>query len=251
MALDRVELRLPEPPVRLEPRLGVRERARRRLSRWVRPSTRREMTQASSSTRRCFVTAGLDTRSPAVAAPTVVGPAASRSTIVRRTGWERARIADGHDSLFVYHFMFRPGPSGDPLEVPCPVCTSIIDGIDGIARHVAQRASVAVIAKAPVERFAAHARSRGRRNLRLLSSVGTSFNADYRAEGDGEEQFAMATVFTRREGRIHHFWSSELWYEPAEPAQHKRHVDLLWPMWAIFDRLPEGRDPDWMPSLGY
>jgi predicted dithiol-disulfide oxidoreductase (DUF899 family) len=160
-------------------------------------------------------------------------------------------FADGHDSLFVYQFMYRPGPSGDPLEVPCPVCTSIIDGIDGIARHVTQRASLAVIAKAPVGRFAAHARSRGWRHLRLLSSVGTTFNEDYRAEGDGEEQFAMATVFARRDGRIHHFWSSELWYEPTEPEQHKRHVDFMWPMWAIFDRLPEGRDPDWMPELDY
>ena len=178
------------------------------------------------------------------------------------TEWDPARgtdtttrlselFADGHVSLFVYQFMFRPGASGDPLEVPCPVCTSIIDGIDGIVRHVTQRASLAVIAKAPVERFAAHARTRGWRNLRLLSSTGTTFNEDYRAEGDGEEQFAMATVFTRRDGRIHHFWSSELWYQPTEPEQHKRHVDFLWPMWAIFDRLPEGRDPDWMPSLDY
>jgi predicted dithiol-disulfide oxidoreductase (DUF899 family) len=160
-------------------------------------------------------------------------------------------FADGHDSLFVYHFMYRPGPSGDPLEVPCPVCTSIVDGIDGIVPHVLQRASLAVIAKTPVARFAAHARSRGWRNLRLLSSTGTTFNEDYFAEGDGEEQFAMATVFTRREGRIHHFWSSELWYEPPEPGRHKRHVDFMWPMWAIFDRLPEGRDPDWMPALRY
>lgn len=178
------------------------------------------------------------------------------------TEWDAARgthtttrlselFADGHQSLFVYQFMFRPGPGSGPLEVPCPVCTSIIDGIDGIVRHVTQRASLVVIAKAPVERFAAHARSRGWRNLRLLSSLGTTFNADYRAEGDGEEQFAMATVFTRRDGRIHHVWSSELWYETPEPRQHKRHVDFLWPMWAIFDRLPEGRDPDWMPELEY
>jgi len=177
------------------------------------------------------------------------------------TEWDAARgtvkttrlseLFAGRDSLFVYQFMFLPGPGGDPLEVPCPVCTSIIDGIDGIVRHVTQRASLAVIAKAPVERFAAHARSRGWRNLHLLSSAGTTFNEDYRAEGDGEEQFAMSTVFTRRDDRIHHYWSSELWYESPEPGQHKRHVDFMWPMWAIFDRLPEGRDPDWMPELSY
>ena len=91
------------------------------------------------------------------------------------TEWDPARgtetttrlselFADGHVSLFVYQFMFRPGASGDPLEVPCPVCTSIIDGIDGIVRHVTQRASLAVIAKAPVARFAA---------LRAVAAGGT------------------------------------------------------------------------------
>jgi predicted dithiol-disulfide oxidoreductase (DUF899 family) len=160
-------------------------------------------------------------------------------------------FSEGKDSLFLYCFMYRPGPDGDPLEVPCPVCTSIIDGLDGIVRHVRQRLELAVVAKAPIEQFAAHARSRGWRNLRLLSSSGTTFNRDYAAEGENEEQFAIATVFTRRDGRVRHFWSSELWYEEAAPGQHKRHVDFLWPMWAIFDRTPDGRDPVWMPSLEY
>jgi predicted dithiol-disulfide oxidoreductase (DUF899 family) len=160
-------------------------------------------------------------------------------------------FAPGKDSLFVYCFMFKPGAEGLPLEVPCEICTSIMDGVDGVVRHVEQRVDIAVIAKAPVERLAAHARARGWRQLRLLSSSRTTFNRDYGAETDDEEQFAMATVFVRRGGRIHHFWSSELWYAKSEPGQNPRHVDFLWPMWAIFDRTPEGRGSDWMPRLDY
>jgi predicted dithiol-disulfide oxidoreductase (DUF899 family) len=147
--------------------------------------------------------------------------------------------------------MFKPGEEGLPLEVPCPICTSIIEALDGAVRHLDQRVNFAVIAKAPVERLAAHARSRGWRQVRLLSSAGTTYNRDYHSETLDEEQFAIATVFVRRDGRIHHFWSSELWFASPEPDQHPRHVDFLWPMWAIFDRTPEGRGTGWMPQLQY
>jgi predicted dithiol-disulfide oxidoreductase (DUF899 family) len=95
--------------------------------------------------------------------------------------------------------------------VPCPICTSIIDGLDGAVPHIDQRLNFAIVAKVPVERLAAHARTRGWRHARLLSSRHTTYNRDYRAEAEHDEQFAMATIFTRTGGRTHHFWSSELW----------------------------------------
>jgi predicted dithiol-disulfide oxidoreductase (DUF899 family) len=61
----------------------------------------------------------------------------------------------------------------------------------------------------------------------------------------------MATVFVRRNGTVHHFWSSELLLVPLEPGQRPRHVDFIWPLWAILDRTPEGRHSDWMPQLEY
>jgi predicted dithiol-disulfide oxidoreductase (DUF899 family) len=49
-------------------------------------------------------------------------------------GVRRVRFSElfgaGKDTLFLYNFMFKPGERGLPLEVPCPLCTSIIDGID-------------------------------------------------------------------------------------------------------------------------
>ena len=176
-------------------------------------------------------------------------------------GWDAAANAarpvrlselfeDGKDTLFLYSFMFIPGEKGLPLEGPCPACTSIIDAIDGAVPHITQQINFAVVAKAPIERFRAHAQSRGWRHARLLSSANNTYNRDYQAEGP-DEQYAMATVFTRRDGRIHHVWSSELWFVPSEPGQNPRHVDFMWPMWSVLDRTPEGRGTDWIPELEY
>jgi predicted dithiol-disulfide oxidoreductase (DUF899 family) len=59
------------------------------------------------------------------------------------------------DTLFLYNFMFLPD-NGDPLGRACPSCTSIIDAIDGTARHLTQQVDFAAIAKVPIERFLAH-----------------------------------------------------------------------------------------------
>jgi predicted dithiol-disulfide oxidoreductase (DUF899 family) len=157
----------------------------------------------------------------------------------------------GRDTLLLYSFMFIRGERGQPLEVGCPSCTSIIDAVDGQVQHLSQRISIAVEAKAPIERFQAHARTRGWRHARLLSSAKTSYRRDYHAEQADGEQLPIATVFVRRGGRIHHFWSSELFFVPPEPGEHPRHVDFIWPLWAVLDRSPEGRGEDWQPALTY
>jgi predicted dithiol-disulfide oxidoreductase (DUF899 family) len=157
---------------------------------------------------------------------------------------------DGKDTLFLYNFMFIPGNAGLPLEGACPSCTSIIDAVDGEAPHIVQRINLAVVAKAPLEQFQEHARTRGWRNVRLLSSANTTYNADYHGESE-RGQDPIATVFVRRDGKIHHFWSSELYSAPTDPGEHPRHVDFIWPLWAVLDRTPEGRGTDWGPELAY
>jgi predicted dithiol-disulfide oxidoreductase (DUF899 family) len=158
---------------------------------------------------------------------------------------------EGKDTLFLYSFMFIPDDSGQPLAVACPSCTSIIDAVDGASPHLTQRISFAVAAKVPIERFRAHAQSRGWRHARLLSSGASTYNRDYRAEAEDGSQLPLATVFARRNGKIHHFWSSELFFAPTEPGQHPRHVDFMWPVWAIFDRTSDGRGTDGHPALEY
>ncbi|MFL5885652.1 MAG: DUF899 family protein [Thermoleophilaceae bacterium] len=147
--------------------------------------------------------------------------------------------------------MFRPAEKGLALEVPCPACTSIIEAVDGNAEHITQHVNFAAVTKVPIDRFVAHARTRGWRHARLLSSAHNTYNRDYFSEDADEMQKPIASVFVRRDGRIHHWWSSELMFAPSEDGMHPRHVDFMWPLWNVLDRTPDGRGTDWEPKLAY
>lgn len=151
-------------------------------------------------------------------------------------------------TLFLYNFMF---PEAIGSLTPCPSCTSIIDAVDGASPHVMQRINFAVIAKAPIDKFRAHANRRGWRHALLLSSANNTFNRDYGAEDPAGHQFPLAHVFTRRGKNIYHSWTSELWWTKPDRGQDMRHVDFIWPMWSILDCTPEGRGNDWGPRLDY
>jgi predicted dithiol-disulfide oxidoreductase (DUF899 family) len=103
----------------------------------------------------------------------------------------------GKETLFLYSHMFIPGRAGLPLEEGCPLCTSIIDAVDGAVPHITQLINFAVVAKPPIERFRAHAQARGWRHARLLSSANTTYNRDYHAETPEGEQLPVATVLRR------------------------------------------------------
>jgi predicted dithiol-disulfide oxidoreductase (DUF899 family) len=61
----------------------------------------------------------------------------------------------------------------------------------------------------------------------------------------------MLNVFVRRDGKIHHFYGTEMFFAPREPGQDARHVDLIWPLWSLIDLTPEGRGKTWHPRLKY
>lgn len=149
-------------------------------------------------------------------------------------------------SLVIYSFMYSP-----TMEKACPACTSILDSLDGEAPHITQRVNLVVVAKSPIRRIRAYARERGWRNQRLLSSFDNSCNHDYHAENAKGSQLSMLNVFTRRGGKVHHAYCTELQFSPSDPGQNSRHVDAIWPLWNLFDYTPEGRGKDWNPKLAY
>ena len=154
-------------------------------------------------------------------------------------------FAPGKDSLVVYSFMYAPEGQA------CPMCATFLDSFNGSAPHIAQRINLAVVAKAPIGTIRAFARQRGWGNLRLLSSGGNAYNADYHAEREESGQIPALNVFRKSGAGIHHFYNSELLYAPFGPGGNPRHVDNMWPLWNLFDLTPEGRGEDWYPSVAY
>jgi len=148
------------------------------------------------------------------------------------------------DSLVIYSLMCSPG-----MENACPACTSIIDSFDGNMQHLLQRLAFAVVGKSPIERLSGFADGRSWQAIRLLSSAGNSYNADYHAETPDGAQLPAVNVFARDDAGVRHFYSTELLY--AKLDGHPRHADQLWPIWNVFDLTPEGRGQDWFPSLSY
>jgi predicted dithiol-disulfide oxidoreductase (DUF899 family) len=95
------------------------------------------------------------------------------------------------------------------------------------------------------------ARGRSWKNLRLLSSTDNTYNKDYFAESYETGQRSAINVFHKSEEQIHHFYGAEIQYIPTEKGQDPRHVDLIWPIWNVFDLTPEGRGTDWQPKYSY
>jgi predicted dithiol-disulfide oxidoreductase (DUF899 family) len=151
-----------------------------------------------------------------------------------------------HDTLVAYNFMYGPR-----MDKACPMCTSLLDSLDGSAHHLREQVGLVVVAKSSIDRIRAFARERGWRHLRLASSAGNSYNRDYQGEGADGSQMPMLNVFVRRNGKIHHFWSSEMLFPPPGRGQNHRHVDMIWPLWNVLDVTPGGRGSDWYPKLSY
>ncbi|MEN3309326.1 MAG: hypothetical protein V7603_5528 [Micromonosporaceae bacterium] len=152
-----------------------------------------------------------------------------------------AELFGGYDALIVYHLMFHPDD-----DQACPMCSMWVDGLHGVAHHLARHAAFAVIAKAPLPKLRTWALRRGWDGLRILSSHDTTFNTDLRAEHANGEQRPMLSVFVRDGNRARHFYTLPAnFLDDAE-----RGIDQLSPVWNILDLLPKGRG-DWYAENDY
>jgi predicted dithiol-disulfide oxidoreductase (DUF899 family) len=163
------------------------------------------------------------------------------------TPTRRVRLSElftGPDrSLVIYHLMF-----GKKQTKPCPMCTLIVDGWNGVAHHLAQNVDVAIVAAAGPTELRAHARSREWNRLRLLSCGSNTFKYDLNSEDREGNQDSTVSVFTRdQDGTLRHFYT-------AHPSMshdiRERGLDLLCPVYNILDLTPQGRG-EWYADLAY
>jgi predicted dithiol-disulfide oxidoreductase (DUF899 family) len=97
-----------------------------------------------------------------------------------------ASLADlfrGRSQLLVYHFMFGPD-----YQAGCPSCTSIADGFNGFAVHLANHdVMLWAVSRAPLQKLQAYKRRMGW-TFPWASSFGSDFNADFNVFFTEEQQ---------------------------------------------------------------
>jgi predicted dithiol-disulfide oxidoreductase (DUF899 family) len=145
--------------------------------------------------------------------------------------------------LVIYEMMFGKRQKG-----PCPMCTSFVDDFNALAIHLEQNFDLAVVVAAPPAEMRAHARTRGWKNLRLLSAGDSTFRYDLGTEDRQGNQCDGIAVFTRaNDGKVHHFYST---HATMSPEIKMRGLDLLNPIWNFLDLTPKGRG-DFNAKLEY
>ncbi|MBO1113608.1 DUF899 domain-containing protein [Bordetella petrii] len=183
-----------------------------------------------------------------------------------------ADLFQGRSQLLIYHFMF-----GTDYQAGCPSCSSIADGFNGIATHLANHdVMLMAVSRAPLAKLAAYKRRMGW-TFPWASSAGSDFNADfniwfseaqqrdggieynYRREqkldwrpgqddsGDpAEDQIAAmcgtdtATFQRDRPGLSAFVREGDAVYHTY--SAYARGLDGLWGMYQWLDRAPKGRN---------
>ena len=144
--------------------------------------------------------------------------------------------------LILMHFMY-----GKAQTSPCPMCTGWADGYDGLIPHIEQRANFAVFVAGDPAAFGEYARTRGWKNMRILSAGTSDIKRRLGFEDEHGGQRPGASVLLRQgDGTVVHTYSVCAYLGQAG----FRGMDLFNPLWHYFDLLPEGRG-DFMPSKRY
>jgi predicted dithiol-disulfide oxidoreductase (DUF899 family) len=153
----------------------------------------------------------------------------------------RVRLSELFDAgkpyLILYHLMYW----ADDDEF-CPMCSMWLDGFDGVVPHVTQRANFVIASRAPFDKLQAWGARREWRRLRLLSDDGSSFARAIDAEDAEGRPDSTVVVFAKDGDRVRHAYTAHPMLEDRE-----RGIDLLSPVWHLFDLMPSGRN-DWYPS---
>jgi len=147
-------------------------------------------------------------------------------------------FSPGKRYLIVYHLMYWA--QDDSF---CPMCSMWIDGFNGIAPHLTQRANFVIASRAPSARLREWASHRGWNRLRVLSDDGPAFACDLDAEDAQGRPDSTVAVFAKDRDRVRHVYTAHPMLEDRE-----RGIDLLCPTWHLLDLTPEGRGEDWYPS---
>jgi predicted dithiol-disulfide oxidoreductase (DUF899 family) len=132
--------------------------------------------------------------------------------------------------LVMYHIMYY----GDDDSF-CPMCSGWIDALNGITQHVTQRVNFVAASQAPWGRLQQWAKHRGWDRVTLLSDVGTDLADAIAARDPDNNPDSTIAVFSKDGKTFRHVYTMHP-YDGRE-----RGIDLLNPLWHVFDLTPAGR----------
>ena len=173
----------------------------------------------------------------------------------------------GRSQLLVYHFMFGPD-----YEAGCPSCSSIADGFNGVAVHLANHdVMLTAVSRAQLPKLQAFKQRMGW-TFPWASAFATDFNADFNVFFTEQQQRNGGIEYNyRREPQLTLRGSAEAvgtiasqtgtdmaTYTRERPgvsafvledgvvyhtySSYARGVDSLWGMYQWLDRAPKGRN---------
>lgn len=134
--------------------------------------------------------------------------------------------------LVMYHLMYW----ADEDEF-CPMCSGWIDGLNAVAQHVTRRVNFVVASLAPPDRLQEWARRRGWDRVPVLADDGPQLaDAIGARDADGDPVSTVA-VFSKHGSTLRHTYTMH----PDQEGHTIRGIDLLQPVWHVFDLTPAGR----------
>lgn len=160
-------------------------------------------------------------------------------------GDKRVRLselfADGKPYLLMYHVMYFQDD-----EEFCPMCSMWVDGLNGVAHHIAQHANIVAATLAPPEMARAWAQHRGWQRIRFLADADASFARDSGGNDRRGNPQSTVLVFEKTTNGVRHVYTGHAEF----PNGANRGIDQLCPTWHAFDLLPSGRG-DWSAGNDY
>src|SRR5271155_2144731 len=103
----------------------------------------------------------------------------------------------GRSQLLIYHFMFGPD-----YTAGCPSCSTIADGFDGLAVHLANHdVTLSAVSRAPFAKLQAFKRRMGW-SFPWASSLSGDFNFDFNVSVTEEQQRAGGTEYNYERGAV-------------------------------------------------
>ncbi len=161
-----------------------------------------------------------------------------------------ADLFEDRSQLIVYHFMMGPG-----WVEGCPSCSFLMDHLDGVLPHLANRdVTLVAVSRAPLAEIDAFKQRMGWQ-FPWVSSYGTAFNRDFHVSFTKDEVAS---------GKMHYNYAEQLFPSEEGPgfsvfvkdaqggifhtySTYGRGGESVLGTYHLLDLVPKGRDEDRLP----